>query len=285
MNVKRYIKRVAKSILNRPVEKFSMDKQYVINQEGVRFDKKVAVVTGASGAIGGAIAWRLGLEGAVVYLGGRNSKKLNKLVTEMSQKNVSAIPLVIDVTSEKSIEEAREKVMNEQDKIDILINCAGGSTRNRCADLVEQDIEMIDFMINTNLRGSILCTRSFGKEMVKVNSGKIINIASVIGEHGKPKFSDYAASKAGIIGYTKSVAQELGKHGINVNCVSPGFIQRDSFNEEQLKYLLESNFMNKVGSSEDVAAAVAYLASEDADFITGQNLCVDGGRSLGLHGD
>lgn len=285
MNVKRYIKRVIKSVLNRPVDQFSMERQYIINQKNIRFDEKVAVITGASGAIGGAIAWRLGLEGAIVYLGGRNSEKLFELANQMSQRNIMAYPLVLDVTSEISIEEARNKVVKEQGKIDILINCAGGSTRNRCANLVDQDIEMIDFMLDTNLRGSMLCTRSFGKEMEKVNKGKIVNIASVIGEHGKPKFSDYAASKAGIIGYTKSVAQELGKHGINVNCVSPGFIQRGNFNEEQLTYLLNSNFMNMVGSSEDVASAVAYLASEDAKFITGQNLCVDGGRSLGLHGD
>lgn len=169
--------------------------------------------------------------------------------------------------------------------MDILVNCAGGSTRGNCADLIDQSVEMIDEMLNTNLRGSMLCTREFGKLMRQSGAGKIINIASVIGEHGKPKFSDYAASKAGIIGYTKSVAQEMGLMGITVNCVSPGFIQRDEFNEQQLPYLLKSNFMNKVGSSEDVAAAVAFLASNDADFITGQNLCVDGGRSLGLHGD
>lgn len=274
-----------KAVLNRPVDQFSMDREYVVKQENLRFNKKVAVITGASGAIGGAIAWRLGLEGAIVYLGGRNSKRLFELANQMSQKNITAVPLVLDVTSETSIEKAKARVVNEQKKIDILINCAGGSTRNRCADLVDQDIEMIDSMLNTNLRGSMLCTRSFGKEMIKANKGKIVNIASVIGEHGKPKFSDYAASKAGIIGYTKSVAQELGKCGINVNCVSPGFIQRGSFDEEQLRYLLNSNFMNMVGSSEDIASAVAYLASEDAKFITGQNLCVDGGRSLGLHGD
>lgn len=284
MGVKRYIKRVAKALLNKPIDKFSMEKEYVINSDS-RFLNQIVVVTGASGYIGGAIAWRLGIEGAIVYLGGRNNKKLSELANQMKQKNIVAFPLVLDVTDESSIEKAKNKVISEQGKIDILINCAGGSTRNRCANLVDQDIEMIDSMLNTNLRGSMLCTRTFGKEMVKVNKGKIINIASVIGEHGKPRFSDYAASKAGIIGYTKSVAQELGVYGINVNCVSPGFIQRDSFNEEQKIYLLNSNFMNKVGCSEDIASAVAYLASEEAGFITGQNLCVDGGRSLGLHGD
>ena len=264
MGAKNYLKRIAKAILNKPTCQFSMNREYVIKTNELRFTEKVAVITGASGAIGGAIAWRLGCEGAVVYLGGRNETKLIQIV---------------------SIENAASIIKKNEGKVDILVNCAGGSTRGNCADLTDQTIEMIDEMLNTNLRGSMLCTREFGRLMKQAGSGKIINIASVIGEHGKPKFSDYAASKAGIIGYTKSVAQELGPRGISVNCVSPGFIQRGEFNEKQLLYLLASNYMNKVGSAEDVAAAVAFLASEDAAFVTGQNLCVDGGRSLGLHGD
>lgn len=285
MGAKRYLKRVVKSILNKPTCQFSMKREYVIKNDELRFNGKVAVITGASGAIGGAIAWRLGYEGASVYLGGRNETKLSQVANQMLEHGINAKILKINVTDEKSIESAAKKVKKNEGKVNILVNCAGGSTRGNCADLIDQSVEMIDEMLNTNLRGSMLCTREFGKLMRQSGAGKIINIASVIGEHGKPKFSDYAASKAGIIGYTKSVAQEMGLMGITVNCVSPGFIQRDEFNEQQLPYLLKSNFMNKVGSSEDVAAAVAFLASNDADFITGQNLCVDGGRSLGLHGD
>lgn len=285
MGEKSYLRRVAKAILNKPTCQFSMNREYVIKTNELRFTGNVAVITGASGAIGGAIAWRLGYEGAAVYLGGRNETKLSQIVDEMQKQGINAKALKIDVTDEKSIENAASIIKKNEGKVDILVNCAGGSTRGNCADLIDQSIEMIDDMLNTNLRGSMLCTREFGRLMKQAGSGKIINIASVIGEHGKPKFSDYAASKAGIIGYTKSVAQELGSMGINVNCVSPGFIQRGEFNEKQLPYLLTSNFMNKVGSAEDVAAAVAFLASEDAAFITGQNLCVDGGRSLGLHGD
>ena len=285
MGAKRYLKRVVKSILNKPTCQFSMKRESVIKNDELRFNGKVAVITGASGAIGGAIAWRLGYEGASVYLGGRNETKLSQVANQMLEHGINAKILKINVTDEKSIESAAKKVKKNEGKVDILVNCAGGSTRGNCADLIDQSVEMIDEMLNTNLRGSMLCTREFGKLMRQSGAGKIINIASVIGEHGKPKFSDYAASKAGIIGYTKSVAQEMGLMGITVNCVSPGFIQRDEFNEQQLPYLLKSNFMNKVGSSEDVAAAVAFLASNDADFITGQNLCVDGGRSLGLHGD
>ena len=285
MGAKSYLKRVAKAILNKPTCQFSMNREYVIKTNELRFTGNVAVITGASGAIGGAIAWRLGYEGAAVYLGGRNETKLSQIVDEMQKQGINAKALKIDVTDEKSIENAASIIKKNEGKVDILVNCAGGSTRGNCADLIDQSIEMIDEMLNTNLRGSMLCAREFGKLMKQTGSGKIINIASVIGVHGKPKFSDYAASKAGIIGYTKSVAQELGPMGISVNCVSPGFIQRGEFGEQQVHYLLTSNFLNKVGSAEDVAAAVAFLASEDAAFITGQNLCVDGGRSLGLHGD
>lgn len=281
--MKAYLKRVIKAVLNKRTA-YSMEKEYVISSKK-RFQQKIALVTGASGAIGGAIAWRLAIEGAVVYLGGRNQSKLNEVAQKMQEQGLSVKPCVIDVNENKSIEQAVDKIMQDENRIDILVNCAGGSTRNKCANLVDQSVEMIDEMLDTNLRGSMLCTRAVGKHMVKTGKGKIVNIASVIGEHGKPQFSDYAASKAGIIGYTKSVAQEMGPMGINVNCVSPGFIQRGQFSENQLPYLLKSNFMNKVGCSEDVASAVAFLASNEADFITGQNLCVDGGRSLGLHGD
>lgn len=285
MGAKEYLKRVAKAVLNKPIYKFSMERNYVIKQGEKRFDGKIAVVTGASGVIGGAIAWRLGYEGAIVYLGGRNGEKLFNMATKMAEHGITAKAIGIDVTDEKTIQSAVNTIRGAENRIDILVNCAGGSTRGNCADLIDQSIDMIDEMLNTNLRGSMLCTREFGRLMKETGSGKIINIASVIGERGKPRFTDYAASKAGIIGYTKSVAQELGHMGINVNCVSPGFIQRGEFNEQQLPYLLNSNFLNKVGSAEDVAAAVAFLVSDDASFITGQNLCVDGGRSLGLHGD
>lgn len=281
--MKAYLKRVIKAVLNKRIV-YNMEKEYVISSQK-RFEQKIVLVTGASGAIGGAIAWRFALEGAVVYLGGRNQAKLNEIAQKMKEQGLNAKPCVIDVNENKSIENVVDEIILSEKHIDILVNCAGGSTRNNCANLIDQSVDMIDEMLDTNLRGSMLCTRAVGRHMAKAGKGKIVNIASVIGEHGKPMFSDYAASKAGIIGYTKSVAQELGPMGVNVNCVSPGFIQRGKFNENQLPYLLKSNFMNRVGCSEDVASAVAFLASNEADFIAGQNLCVDGGRSLGLHGD
>lgn len=282
--MRNYLKRIIKAILNKPTVIFSNSKEYVIS-ESRRFENKTVFVTGASGAIGGAIAWRFAVEGAVVYLGGRNISKLRSTAEQMYQKGYVGKAIQIDVADNKSVESAARQMIGDVGKIDILVNCAGGSTRDKCANLVDQSVEMIDEMLITNLRGSMLCTRTFGKVMEREGHGKIINIASVIGEHGKPRFSDYAASKAGIIGYTKSVAQELGPRGINVNCVSPGFIKRGEFTEQDIPYLLGSNFLNKVGCAEDVASAVAFLASDEAGFITGQNICVDGGRSLGLHGD
>jgi 3-oxoacyl-[acyl-carrier protein] reductase len=181
--------------------------------------------------------------------------------------------------------ESFNDIVAKEGKIDILVNCAGGSTRGMNAYLHEQSVEMIDSMLNTNLRGSILCSREAAKYMVKQRAGKIINIASVIGLRGKARFTDYAASKAGIIGYTSSLTIELGEFSINVNCISPGFIQRGMYTDEQIPYMLNSNYLKRVGTPEDIACAVAFLASSEADFITGQNLCVDGGCSLGLHGD
>ena len=289
--MKTYLKRVMKAVLNKPttnkpVQKYSMEKNYIIHTDTIgRFAGKTAYVTGGSGEIGSAIATRLALEGATVYFGGRNKEKLRTIVDKLISDGYKARFSIIDVHDESSIHKAISDVIAEEGKIDIFVNCAGGSTRNSCSELIYQSTEMIDQMLEINLRGSMLCTREVGKSMLDNKYGRIINIASVIGEHGKPKFSDYAAAKAGIIGYTKSVAQELGKYGITVNCVSPGFIQRGEFTEKQLPYLLNSNFMHKVGSAADVASAVAYLASDEAGFITGQNLCVDGGRSLGLHGD
>lgn len=287
-----YIKRVARAVLNRPtpvqvVEKriYSTDKDYTIEVDKKRFINQVAVITGASGCLGGVISWRLALEGCEVFLCGRNENRLLELSSQLLDAGCKAHAVVVDSNNEDDIEDAIQNIFKEKSHIDILINCAGGSTREKCKPLVDQDVDLIDQILNVNLRGSMLFTRAVGKIMRENNYGRIVNISSVIGEHGKPMFSDYAAAKAGIIGYTKSVAQELGKYNITVNCVSPGFIQRGTYSDDQMPYLLNSNFMNRVGTPDDAAAAVAFIASKEAGFITGQNLCVDGGRSLGLHGD
>jgi NAD(P)-dependent dehydrogenase (short-subunit alcohol dehydrogenase family) len=262
-------------------------REYFIRTNGDNgsFKGKVALVTGGSGEIGRAICLRLAAEGATVYVGGRNLDNATSVAREAVHLNGVAIPIVIDVTKEESIERAFRTIVDEHGKVDVLVNCAGGSTRDAKAPLSEQLVELIDNMIKTNLRGSLLCSREAAKYMKQHRSGKIVNIGSVIALRGKACFTDYAASKGGIIAYTSSLAIELGPFGITVNCVSPGFIQRATYTERELPYLINSNVLGRVGSPEDVANAVVFLASSQADFITGQNLCVDGGRSLGLRGD
>lgn len=285
VGLKRRIKKVFRRILG--YRQYNAHSEYMIqvSDDIKKFKDKVVLITGGSGELGRAICFNLAAEGAKIYVGGRSSERIDAIVREIRQLNLCAKPIILDVTNEKSISQAFSQIIDAEGKVDILVNCAGGSTRNHNSVLFEQSTEMIDSMLNTNLRGSMLCSREAAKYMAKQRSGKIINISSVIGIRGKPKFTDYAASKAGVIGYTFSLATELGAYGVNVNCISPGFIQRGVYTDEQLPYLLNSNFLNKVGKPEDIANAVAFLASNEADFITGQNLCVDGGRSLGLYGD
>lgn len=291
--MKNYIKKVVYAILNKPIIErvkepvlYTTEKDYkIVVSDKKRFERKVALVTGASGWLGSAISKRLAAEGAIVFLGGRSIEKLEKLQNDIETLNGAAFPIKIDVTDNESIENATESIIQSYKRIDILVNCAGGSTRNQAKNLYEQNVDLIDEMLSVNLRGSMLCTRAVGKYMVQQKSGKIVNISSVLGEHGKQKFSDYAAAKAGIIGYSKSCAQEFGPHNVNINVVCPGYIQRGTFDNRQLEYLRNTTFVNQLGTAEDVAAAVAFLVSEEANFIIGQVLCVDGGRSLGLHGD
>lgn len=176
--MKAYLKRVIKAVLNKRTV-YNMEKEYLISSQK-RFEQKIALVTGASGAIGGAIAWRFALEGAVVYLGGRNQAKLSEIAQKMKEQGLNAKPCVIDVNENKSIENAVNKIIQLENHIDVLVNCAGGSTRNNCANLIDQSVEMIDEMLDTNLRGSMLCTRAVGKHMATAGKGKIVNISSVI---------------------------------------------------------------------------------------------------------
>lgn len=266
---------------------YNATKKYVVNisENNKKFDGEIAIVTGGSGAIGRAICLRLSLEGAIVFVAGRNEANVESVVSEISEIGGVAFPLIMDITNAYSIEDSINQVVAKYGQVDILVNCAGGSTRGLNANLHEQSVEVIDDMLNTNLRGSMLCSRQVGKQMVLQKNGKIINVASVIGLMGKAKFTDYAAAKAGVIGYTKSLALELGHYGITVNCVSPGLIQRGVFDEKKADKLKKSNYLGKVGSLEDIANSVVFIASKEADFITGQNIVVDGGRMLGLHGD
>ncbi len=241
---------------------------------------KRIVVTGATGHIGGCICKKLAAEGADIIAVGRNKEKLEKLILESRAQGYNFTECIMDVTDENSIKEAFSRI----DDIDVLVNCAGGSAREKWSEIIRQDDDVIKSVLATNLNGVIFCCKYAAQKMAAKNKGCIINIASTIGVGGKAGYSEYAAAKAGEIGFTRSFALEVGKYNINVNCVTPGIVDR-TLSEDKLPRIAKTNAMNSVGIDNDIAYAVLFLASDEAKFITGQNIIVDGGRSLGLKGD
>ena len=259
--------------------------EYVYVDPTKRLTDKIALVTGASGSIGSAISYRLALEGATVILAGRSADKLNALAQQLKHDNLMADVIIMDVTDETSVSCAMRKVAEKYGRIDILINNAGFIARSAKKMLHDQDIQHIDELLSTNLRGPLLTSREVIPYMQKSDFGRIIHVSSIVGLQGKACHAEYAAAKAGLFGLMKSQAIEVGCYGITVNCVSPGLVPRKDASEEKLAKFQETNCLNRICSPEDIAHTCAFLASNEACFITGQNIVVDGGRSLGLRGD
>ena len=247
-----------------------------------RFEGQVAVVTGGSGVIGRAICYRLAAEGALVYVCGTNQERISSVVDEINAAGFSARPLVFNILEENSVRNAFNLVVRLSSKIDLLVCCAGGRAREKSCAFIEQDMNVVDSVLNVNLRGGILCTKEACKYMVSRGKGKIIIISSTVGLQGMPAYSEYAAAKAGLMAFVKSIAMELGKNGIRINCVTPGIVQRGSIDENQMERIKKTNWVNDYGKPEDISNMIAFLNSDEATFITGQNFVVDGGRSLGL---
>jgi len=289
--MKKTIKKLIPNFIKKRIKTYLKKNASVINEivsyeikivDKKRLANNVAVVTGGSGAIGRSICSRLAAEGAIVYVCGMSENKINNVVEGIRQFEGTAYACRLNVTDESHIENTFSDIVKKHGRVDILVNCAGGSARNQIANIHEQEIPVIDSILDINLRGAILCCRQAAKQMVLQKRGNIINISSIIGEKGKARFAEYAASKAGIIAFTKSIAMELGKHGIRANCVSPGIVQRGSIDQDIIQKLRKTNYLADYGRPEDISNAVAFLVSNEASFITGQNLMVDGGRSLGL---
>lgn len=247
-----------------------------------RFEGQVAVVTGGSGVIGRAICYRLAAEGALVYVCGTNQERISSVVDEINAAGFSARPLVFNILEENSVRNAFNLVVRLSSKIDLLVCCAGGGAREKSCAFIEQDMNVVDSVLNVNLRGGILCTKETCRYMVSRGKGKIIIISSTVGLQGMPAYSEYAAAKAGLMAFVKSIAMELGKNGIRINCVTPGIVQRGSIDENQMERIKKTNWVNDYGKPEDISNMIAFLNSDEATFITGQNFVVDGGRSLGL---
>ena len=244
-------------------------------------DGKVALVTGGSRGIGKAIVLALagaGADVAINYAG--NIAAAQEVASEVEAMGRKAVLVQGDVADTTVATGIIEKVVTELGKIDILVNNAGIT---RDALLVRMKEEDWDAVLTTNLKGVFNCTKAAVKYMMKQKSGKIVNISSVVGVTGNASQANYAAAKAGCIGFTKSVAKELGSRGINVNAIAPGLIATDmtkDLPEKVLKEMESGIPLKRVGEPKDVANAVLFLVSEEAAYITGQTLNVDGGMVM-----
>ncbi|ARC83366.1 3-oxoacyl-[acyl-carrier-protein] reductase [Clostridium argentinense CDC 2741] len=242
---------------------------------------KNVVITGASRGIGRAIALKLASLGANIVFSFKNSiNKADELVKEIEALGVKAKAVQGDIAKLKDAEELIRICKENFGSVDVLVNNAGVTKDNLVMRMKEEDF---DTVIDTNLKGTFNTIKHATPIMMKQRSGKIINISSVVGVVGNAGQANYSASKAGVIGLTKSVAKELGSRGINVNAIAPGFIETDM--TEVLKDNIKENLLNniplkKLGSSEDVANLVVFLASEQSKYITGQVINVDGGMVM-----
>lgn len=244
-------------------------------------DGKVALITGASRGIGRAVAVKLASEGAKVainYAG--NTAKAEEVKAEIEKNGGMAILVQADISSSEAVDAMIEKVVEAFGQIDILVNNAGITRDGLLMRMKEEDF---DAVLNTNLKGVFYCTKAVSKLMMKKRSGRIVNMASVVGLMGNAGQANYAAAKAGVIGFSKSAARELAARGINVNVVAPGFIATDmtaAMTDKAKEATLAGIPMKRMGEPEEVADAVLFLVSDYASYITGQIVKVDGGMVM-----
>jgi len=242
---------------------------------------KIALVTGASQGIGRACALELAKAGATVALAARNIDKLEAVAAEIAAAGGSAKAFALDVSSEDSIKTAAKAVLAEFGTVHILVNNAG-ITKDGLA--LRMKLADFDDVLRTNLTGAFLLTQAVISSMMKARWGRVINITSVVGETGAAGQANYAASKAGLIGLTKSLAREFASRGITVNAVAPGFIQTamtDELTDAQKAGILTQIPLARYGNDSDIAASVGFLASDAAGYITGHTLDVNGGMYMG----
>jgi len=243
----------------------------------LRLEGKVALVTGASRGIGRVIAETLAEAGATVVLGARDAARLSECVSAIEARGGRAEAVTLDVATKASVEAAIGVLLAKHGRLDVLVNNAGITRDNL---LLRMKTEEWDAVLATNLTGAFLCTQLALKPMLKQKGGRIVNVTSVVGLTGNAGQANYAASKAGLVGFTKSVAREVASRGITVNAVAPGFIETDmtaAMTEKAREAVVSAIPLGRVGQARDVAAAVAFLASDDAAYVTGQVLAVDGG--------
>lgn len=244
-------------------------------------DKKVVLVTGASRGIGKEIAIHFAKQGAMVILNYNGSKnRAEETKKEIEAFNGSAVLMQCNVRKEEEVKGLMDGIINQFGRIDVVVNNAGITKDNLMLRMTKSEMEDV---LDINLMGSFFVMRQALRPMMKQRGGRIINVSSVVGITGNAGQANYAASKAGVIGMTKSLAKEVGSRNITVNAVAPGFIDTEmtaNLNEEWKKTILNQIPLNRMGSANDVANVVTFLASEEAAYITGQVIRVDGGLAF-----
>jgi len=241
---------------------------------------KLALVTGASRGIGRAIALALGTRGATVIVAARSVEAAGGTVAEIVGLGGSARALALDIADDRSVESAMAEVLREHATIPLLVNNAGITRDNLLMRMKKEDWDQV---IDTNLSGIYRICRSLVPSMVKARYGRIVNVTSVVARSGNPGQANYAAAKAGIEGFTRSLARELASRNITVNCVAPGFIDTDmtgKLTEGQREALLGQVPMKRLGKPEEVAGGVTYLLSDHAAYVTGITLDINGGMYM-----
>ena len=246
-----------------------------------RFENKIVLVTGAGRGIGASIAKRFASEGAEVIVNySGNDEAAQKTVDEITATGGQAQKYKCSVNDSESVKVMIDEIIKKFGRIDILVNNAGITKDGLMLRMTDEDFDRV---IDVNLKGTFNCTKYVSKYMLKQKSGKIINISSVVGLSGNAGQVNYSASKAGIIGITKSAAKELSSRGITVNAVAPGYVDTDMtkvLSDNIRNEILKNIPLQRMGNVEDISNCVAFLASEDASYITGQVLSVDGGMHI-----
>ncbi len=241
---------------------------------------QIAVVTGAGRGIGRAIALKFAAEGADVVCVSRTQENSDKVAAEIRALGRKAWAFAVDVADSVAVSATAEKILAEASKVDILVNNAGVTRDGLLMRMSDADW---DTVLDTNLKGAFLVTKAFSRAMIKARAGRIINVSSVIGLIGNAGQCNYAASKAGLIGFTQSAAKELASRGITVNAIAPGFIETDMTSDlkpEMREAILKQIPLGSFGSADDIAGAALYLAGPAARYVTGQVLTVDGGMVM-----
>ena len=257
----------------------------------MRVKDKVAIVTGGGGAIGREISKLLATEGAKVVAADLNIEAANKVVNEIKALGHKALAIDLDTTKVDKAEQLAKATLDDFGQIDILVNVVGGSAgpfiKTKLGFFAQSNKERWEEIVNLNLLGTFNCTRAVINHMIERRSGKIVSIASTSGVIGMQKAAEYSAAKAGIIGFTKALAKEVGPYGINVNCVSPGVVGTPRVLEmakELIPEWTKGIRLGRLAKPEEIASVVFFLVSDESSYITGQNIVVDGGLSLGPTG-